>query len=151
MTRERWIRIALGYLALQNLQIGLWALFSPKSFYDGFPGLGRGWIAVDGPYNEHLVRDVGALELALMAVFVIAVVNMERTSIRTACVAALVWGVPHFIYHLLNTDGLTVGDQVGLLGGLALYAIIPVAVLVLSEGRSDDHSTNTAKQVSEAI
>ena len=34
-------------------------------FYDDFPGLGRSWVAADGPYNEHLVRDVGALNLAL--------------------------------------------------------------------------------------
>ena len=47
-----------------NLGVGLQALFTPRSFYDDFP-LGRGWVAMDGPYNQHLVRDVGSLNLAL--------------------------------------------------------------------------------------
>ena len=38
---------------------GLWATLSPRSFYDEFPGGGRAWVAADGPYNEHLVRDFG--------------------------------------------------------------------------------------------
>ena len=131
MTQQRWIRIALAYLALQGIQIGVWALFAPQSFYDGFPGFGLSWIAVDGPYNEHLVRDVGALQLALAAVFIAAAVRLERTMITTACVAALIWGVPHFIYHLFNTEGLGTGDQIGVLGGLGFFAALPVAVLIL--------------------
>ena len=43
---------------------------APKSFYEDFPGAGRVWVAVDGPYNEHLVRDVGSLNLALAFVAV---------------------------------------------------------------------------------
>ena len=38
----------------------------PAAFYDDFPGLGRMWVAPDGPYNQHLVRDVGELNLALV-------------------------------------------------------------------------------------
>ncbi len=49
MTYRLWTRIALGYLALVSLQIGLWAQFAPRSFYDDFPGLGRAWVAIDGP------------------------------------------------------------------------------------------------------
>ena len=51
---------------------------SPQSFYDDFPGLGRAWVSVDGPYNEHLVRDVGALNLALLVLFVVAWVRLDR-------------------------------------------------------------------------
>ena len=67
MTYRRWIRIALGYLAFVSLEVGIWAQFAPRSFYDDFPGLGRAWVRVDGPFNEHLVRDVGGLNLALAA------------------------------------------------------------------------------------
>lgn len=132
MNYRTWLRVALAYLTLQNLQIGFWALLAPRSFYDGFPGLGRGWIAVDGPYNEHLIRDVGALNLALAVLFIAAALSLDRLTTRTAAVAALVWGVPHALYHTFNTEGLSTGDVVVSLGGLALYAAIPVAVLVLS-------------------
>ena len=57
-----WILNALGAF------VGVWALIAPQSFYDAFPSIGFGaWVGVDGPFNEHLIRDVGALYLALVA------------------------------------------------------------------------------------
>src|SRR4029078_1859716 len=81
MTYQRWIRIALGYLALISLEIGVWAQFFPRSFYDHYPGLGRTWVAVDGPYNEHLVRDVGGLNLGLAAVLIVALVTLSQWTV----------------------------------------------------------------------
>ncbi len=130
MTNTRWIRIALGYLAIASAQIGAWALFAPRSFYDGFPGLGRGWVAVDGPYNEHLIRDVGALNLALVVLFVAAAITLSRPLVVTAAGAALVWGVPHLLYHLFNTDGLGGADVAASLGGLALFAALPILLII---------------------
>lgn len=69
-----WTRALLGYLAATGVPIGLWQLLWPRSFYVGFPGFGRAWVAVDGPYNEHLVRDVGGGTLALAALAVLALV-----------------------------------------------------------------------------
>ncbi|MDH3682080.1 MAG: hypothetical protein OEV40_19270 [Acidimicrobiia bacterium] len=129
---ERWLRAALGYLTLFSLQVGVWALVAPQSFYDDFPGFGRVWVSVDGPYNEHLIRDVGALNLALAVVFVAAAVTLSRALILTAAGAAAVWGLPHLLYHLLNTDGLSGGDLVASLGGLVLFAAVPAALVVLS-------------------
>ncbi len=147
MNIRRWIRIALGYLTLSNLQIGLWALVAPRSFYDGFPGLGRGWISVDGPYNEHLIRDFGALNLSLAAVFVIAAVTLNGTVIRSACIAALVWGVPHVLYHVFNTEGLESADILASLGGLGFFAALPVAILWWSRGIDDDQSVASGQRL----
>lgn len=144
MTYARWIRLALGYLILVSLQIGLWALFAPRSFYDGFPGLGRAWISVDGPYNEHLIRDVGALNLALVAVLLAAAITMSRRLITTAAAASLVWGTPHLLYHLFNSEGLTTSDVAGVLLGLAVFAALPVALIVI--GRKLDDSDRQAAQ-----
>ena len=124
MTTQRWVRIALGYLIIVSGQIGAWALFAPRSFYDSFPGLGRAWVSVDGPFNEHLVRDVGALNLALTVLFVAAWVWLDRRLVSVAGGAALVWGVPHAIYHLLNTDGLDGSDLAASLSGLVLFAVV---------------------------
>jgi len=138
MTHRTWIRIALGYLSLTNLQLGLWALLAPQSFYDDFPGLGRAWVAVDGPYNEHFVRDFGALNLALLVLFVSAAITLSRPLVVTASVAALVWGIPHLGYHVFNTETLeSTSDVVASLGGLALFAAIPLALMATSSRLED--------------
>ncbi len=124
MTLERWVRVALGYTIVVSGQIGVWASFAPSSFYDDFPGLGRAWVSVDGPYNEHLIRDVGALNLALCVVLIAAFVLMTRTLVAAAGLAVLAWGVPHAVYHLANTEGLDGGDRAVSLGGLLLFALI---------------------------
>ncbi len=53
-------RVVAVVLAASGLYAGLWAATTPRSFYDSFLGLHRAWVSVDGPFNEHLVRDVGA-------------------------------------------------------------------------------------------
>lgn len=132
MTYTRWIRIALGYLALLSLEIGVWAQFAPQSFYDHFPGLGRAWVRIDGPYNEHLIRDVGGLNLAIAALFIAAIITLSRPMIIVSAIAALLYGVPHLVYHIAHTDGLSDGDIAASLGGLALFAALPIALLLVS-------------------
>lgn len=124
MTFQRWVRIALGYLSFVSLQIGAWALVAPRSFYDDFPGLGRAWVSVDGPFNEHLVRDVGALNLAMAALFVAAMVRLGRELVTMAGLLAIIWGAPHTIYHVLNTDGLGGGDLAVSLLGLTFFVLV---------------------------
>jgi len=124
VTVQRWIRIALSYLIVVTGQIGVWALFAPQSFYDDFPGLGRSWVSVDGAFNEHLVRDVGALNLALAVLLIAAWVRLGRELVFVAGAAALVWGVPHAVYHLANTDGLGGSDLVASLSGLVLFVVV---------------------------
>ena len=75
------VRLMLWLLAIANLGVGLQAAFTPRSFYDDFP-FGRGWIAMDGPYNEHLVRDVGTLNLALVVLAFAALVVSTRVLAR---------------------------------------------------------------------
>ena len=61
-------RIIVALLAISALVLGFWAAFDPRGFYANFPGGGRHWVSADGPYNEHLVRDFGSLNLGLAAV-----------------------------------------------------------------------------------
>ena len=133
MTFERWVRVALGYVIVVSGQIGVWALFAPGSFYDDFPGLGRAWVSVDGPYNEHLVRDIGALNLALCVVLIAAFVRMTPSLVRAAGFAVLVWGVPHAVYHLVNTDGLATADVAASLGGLMIFSLIGGGLAVVAK------------------
>jgi len=136
MTYQRWIRVALGYLALISLEIGVWAQFFPRSFFDHYPGLGRAWVAVDGPYNEHLVRDVGGLNLGLAAVLIVALVTLSHTTILAACLASLLYGVPHLLYHIAHADLLDGSDVIASIGGLALFAALPVVLIAVSRRHS---------------
>jgi hypothetical protein len=134
-----WIRVALGYLIVVSSQIGVWALVAPRSFYDDFPGLGRTWVAVDGPYNEHLVRDVGALNLALTVLFAAAWWRLDRHMLTVAGGAALAWGVPHALYHVTNTDGLGGSDVAASLLGLVLFVIVGAGLLWSARHIDSDH------------
>ena len=125
-------RIVLGYLALSGALVGLWAGLAPRSFYDDFPGLGRVWVAVDGPYNEHLVRDVGWLNLALTVATVWAAVTLTRTLVIAVLMAWLVTSVPHLAYHVANLDGLATADRVGELASLALVPLVAAVLLLVA-------------------
>lgn len=127
------VRLGLGYLALVSAQIGAWALAAPQGFYDDFPGLGRAWIASDGPFNEHLIRDVGALSLALFTLLAAAAIRLSRDLVVTAGMASLVWGVPHALYHATNPGTLGTADQLASMGGL--MAFVAFAALVVVSGR----------------
>ncbi|MBN2622866.1 MAG: hypothetical protein JXA83_05850 [Acidimicrobiales bacterium] len=128
---DRVIRAGLAALALVGLTVGGWAAFSPQSFFDAFPGGGRAWVAADGPYNEHLVRDFGDLNLALTAVTVVALVTLARPVVLAAALAWIVYSVPHLVYHLRHLDVYDTTDKissiVSLLGALALPVVVIVA------------------------
>ncbi len=86
---------------------------------------------MDGPYSEHLVRDYGALNLALAVVTLLAAFWVTRHIVIAAAVAWIVYSVPHVLYHGFNVEGYETGDQIGIIGGLLLAPVIAVLVLVL--------------------
>lgn len=124
-------RAVLAVLAFSGAVLGVWALFDPKGFYDSFPGGGRAWVAADGPYNEHLLRDFGGLNLGLAFVLGIAALRFSVRLGRIAAVAALLFAVPHLAYHLNHLDVYETSDQVGNAVSLGLAVAAPLVVLVL--------------------
>src|SRR5262245_66408643 len=125
------VRAGLAALVVTALVVGLWAAFAPRSFYDDFPGGGHVWVAVDGPYNEHLVRDVGELNLALGAVTLVALVTMARAAAVAAALGWLVYQIPHLLYHVRHTDVFTDStDKVTSITSLALGVALPLIVLL---------------------
>lgn len=116
-------RALLGILALSAADIGGWASLAPRSFYNSFPGGGHRWVTGDGPYNEHLVRDVGGLYLALLVLSLWALAKPEVS--RVAGGSWLAFSIPHFAYHLGHLHMFSAADKVGLvisLGGTAAIA-----------------------------
>ena len=104
-----------------------WA-FAPKSFFNDFP-FGRGWIAQEGgAYNEHLVRDVGVLFLAL--IIATAWTALRSRPARPIAVAWFVQGGLHVAYHIGHLDGYKTVDKIGLIGSLALVPVLALVALL---------------------
>ena len=119
-TNAWWLRADLLFLAITWLMVGPWAQFAPASFWEGFPGFGRAWVVVDGPYNEHLVRDVGGLQLGMAVVPLAAFLRPSVALVRVAALSSVAWQAPHLVYHLAQS------------AGLALTLVVAVAVLVVA-------------------
>ena len=104
-------QLVLGLLAGIQVVDGIYALLLPRSFYEDFPA-GRGWVEALPSYNEHLVRDVGALFLATSVVLIAAAIWLDRRLVLVALVSYLVYAAPHFIYHVLNLGPFSTGDAI---------------------------------------
>lgn len=138
MTRNVLLRVGLWFLTLTQVAVGGWQLFLPRSFFDGAPLPGNPWVALLPPYNEHLMRDVGALNLGLAVVIGVAAVTAERRLARIALVAYLVWAVPHFVFHATHLHHYTLGDAVGQTITLGIAALLPAALLLTTRGAPPD-------------
>ena len=142
--RSATVALLLLFLAFGTALVGFWALLSPSGFYESFPGMGHAWVSVDGPFNEHLIRDVGALNLALTVVALCAAATMLVPLVRATAVAYLVYGVPHLLYHVTHLSHFGTSDQVGMVVSLGSGVVAAIAVLVLSlrVGRAPAASSN---------
>jgi hypothetical protein len=105
-------RASLLLLGVIGAYTGPWASIAPRSFYDSFPGSGRVWVGVDGPYNEHLIRDVGATFTALLVLSIIAAVSLQPIAVALAGWTWLTFGTLHLSYHLPHLDEFDTTDQV---------------------------------------
>jgi hypothetical protein len=124
-------RAVIVLLGLMFVPTAIQAAFFPRSFHDDFP-LGRGWVTLDGgAYNEHAVRDVGALFLALAIVSVWAWYHAALC--RPVGVAWLVQGLLHLWYHIGHLDHFDAADKVGMIGSLGAVPVLAVVALVLDQ------------------
>lgn len=126
------LRAGLAFLALVQAVSGGWALLAPQGFYDNFPLPSNPWVAYFPPFNEHLLRDFGALNLALCVVLVFAAVTMERRLTQAALAGYLMFAVPHLVFHLNHLSHMSFVDQVGNVVSLVAVVLIPLALLPLT-------------------
>lgn len=126
-----WLQtIALVVSAAGLAFVGAWALVAPRSFYDDFPGAGHHWVSTDGPYNRHLLFDVGTLSLALTVTLLAALWRRDKVLVRTAALAALVFAGPHLAYHASHLDHLSTTDTILEMVALAIAVAAPFAALL---------------------
>jgi hypothetical protein len=129
-------RVLLLGLVLFGAYPGAWAVVAPRSFYDDFPGVLRsGWVAVDGPFNEHLVRDVGAMFLALALLAAAAAVTGDRRTAGLAGAAWLLFSALHAGYHLVHLHLSEPIDRWLNASSLVVEVLVAFAVLALCAPR----------------
>jgi alkylhydroperoxidase family enzyme len=136
LQRRTVMRIGLLVLALPQLAIAVWALATPRGWFYEFPGGGKMWLPLYGPYDEHLVRDVASAFLGLGVLLVLAAVWMNRRVVQAAIVAYLAYQLPHAIYHVGADDRLSAGDQVLNTVGLWVTVVLAGGLLALGRPRS---------------
>ena len=122
----------LALTVATGLYAGIWAEFLPRAFYTSFPGFGLHWISDSGAWDEHLIRDVGSLYLALTAISIAAIIARTAAPGVLAGLAWAVFGVLHFGYHVTHLTGSGL-DMAGNVISLGISAILGV-ILVIAPG-----------------
>ena len=133
-------QLASAILAATAIYVGLWAAAWPQQFYDSFPGFGRHWVAALGPYNEHLIRDVGGLYLAMAVISVWAAVVPRREIFPMVGLGWLAFNIPHCLFHFDHLDVYSAADIAG--NVIALVGVVVLAALLMvPTGRDAARST----------
>jgi len=114
MPRAVAIVSGVGFIAL-----GLWAMIDPRSFFDS--------VATFEPYNQHFLQDIGAFQIGLGAVLLLAGVPARADGLTVALVGVGVGAALHAVSHVVGQDlgGTPVRD---------IPAFAGVAVLLLAGG-----------------
>lgn len=139
-TAPRLVLAGLWIMGIFGLYTGIQQQFLPRIFYERFPGFGMAWVAPDGPYNEHLMRDLGGVNLALTFLVFLAIARPTAYLVRGVAIAVLISQVPHFVYHALHQDLLPDTRERGLqTASRLLVSLVPVLVLIASRNMTESH------------
>jgi len=133
--QRRLLRGGLAVLAVTPALVGIWGTVSPRGFYDTFPGAGHHWVSAVGAYDEHLVRDVGALYLGFLVLLAFAFVWLDRRLVQAALVSYAVAALPHLAYHTTTLDNFSTADAIAEIAALALNVVLPVGLLAVTRPR----------------
>ena len=126
-----------GALAGSAAFVGVWATLWPHSFFTTFPGLGQAWVAPLGPFNEHLVRDVGGLYVALLVFSGWAAAKGDAGALRALGWAWLAFGLPHLAFHATHRHGFSTAEWAASLTPLTCAALgAAMLVLLRSDGQA---------------
>lgn len=101
--------------------VGAWSLVGPRSFFDT--------LATFEPYNAHFLRDVGAFQIGLGAVLLLAVRRRDALFVALAGVGA--GSLAHVIAHVIDRNA---GGNPAL--DIPLLAILTLALLAAATTRT---------------
>lgn len=127
---KTFLRVGLWFIAVTQTLVGAVQLFLPQTFFDDFPLPGHNWVSLLPPYNEHLMRDVGALNLSLAVVAIFAAMSMERRLTIATLLGYLAFSLPHAIFHAGHLEHYPAADATAQTILLFFAVILPIALLV---------------------
>ncbi len=133
------IRAGLVALTLLHLTLACWILLAPRSFFD------LAWVNMNMTYNQHLLLDFGAMNLALALVLGTATRTMDTRLLRTALQGTLLFWAAHFGIHLRYLHSMTAASTALLMTALAMTIALPAALLTLVR-RTARSTISAAKQ-----
>jgi hypothetical protein len=110
------VGVGAGLVAL-----GLWAMVAPQSFFES--------VALFEPYNQHFVQDLGALQIGLGAVLLLAGLLPTLDALTVALVGVGVGGALHAVSHVIGIDlGGRPAVDIPVFGGLAVVLLVAGAM-----------------------
>ncbi len=100
---------------------GLWAMLAPESFFDA--------AAEFEPYNQHFVQDIGAFQIGLGAVLVLATIPLLGDGLTIGLLGVGVGSAAHVISHLVGRDlGGKPEADIPLFAGLTVLLLVAGAL-----------------------
>ena len=98
------------------IAVGVWAMVDPVSFFEA--------IATFEPYNQHFVQDLGAFQIGLGAVLLLAGIPGRADGLTVALVGVGVGAALHAVSHIVGRDlGGTPQTDIPLFGAMAVLLL----------------------------
>lgn len=101
--------------------LGLWAMADPRSFFEA--------LARFEPYNQHFLQDVGAFQVGLGMVLLLAGLSARADCLTVALIGVGVAATLHTVSHIVGRDLGGVPDR-----DIPAFAVI--AAILLAAGVS---------------
>jgi hypothetical protein len=94
--RRHWFPRVVGVLGGASfLASGLWAMLGPESFFET--------VATFEPYNQHFIQDIGAFQIGLGAVLLLAATT-RADALAVGLVGVGIGSVAHTVSHVIGRD-----------------------------------------------
>ena len=110
-----WVGAAVFLVA------GVWAFADPESFFDQ--------VATFEPYNQHLIQDIGALQIGLGAVLLLALLVPGQDALAVALLGTGAGSAVHVVSHIIGRDlGGEPESDIPIFVALTLVLLVPGAL-----------------------
>ena len=92
-----WVPRAIALVGgVGMLALGVWAMVGPRSFFDA--------LSTSAPYNLHFLQDIGAFQIGLGAVLLLAVLPGRVDGLAVALLGVGVGAALHTVSHIVGRD-----------------------------------------------
>ena len=119
---EHWVPRAVAIIGgVGFVALGLWAMVAPRSFFDA--------LATFEPYNRHFLQDIGAFQVGLGVVLLLASMPGRTDGLAVALVGVGVGAALHTVSHIVGRDlGGTPETDIPIFAALAVLLLAAGAV-----------------------